>query len=201
MTGRARDVAMAVGLGLGLAACGGRDLTAEDHARERFVEALCAREGLTDRWQLMSREELTFLEGWSRPVLIEPAPEHGWRELPSMLASGGQTVRWMGPRAHLVLRGGPGAAAPAPWRLHLWGHVDVQAIFTRPRLTVVVDGEARHAQTIGEDGHFDVVIDLDASAGGLVDVDVLLSSVSEPWKEPGRLRVARLHGATWAPPR
>lgn len=174
--------------------CSDRSPSAEDRAREAFVEALAAREGHTDLWRLMSRLEVVFEEGWSRPMLVTLEPDRPWRDLtpPPPASARGVAVRWMGVRAHLRVRGDQAR------RLRLWGHVDIAAIFTRPRLTVTVAGRELSSALVGADGAF--AIDAVVPAGwldGWGDLYVQLSSVGEPWRDPAALRAVRVEGVTW----
>lgn len=179
---------------LAAVACGDRPPSAEDRAREAFVEGLAAREGHSDLWRLMSRLEVVFEEGWSRPMLIAIEPDRPWRDVtpPPAPASRGTAVRWMGARAHLRVRG------DGPRRLRVWGHVDRAAIFTRPRLTVTAAGRELASSLINDDGDFAVDVAVPAAwLTGWVDVYLQLSSVGEPWREPAAQRVVRVEGVTW----
>lgn len=178
----------------GLTACG-RDAppSSENVARERFVRDLAAREGMTDLWRLMSRGDLVFEEGWSRMLLVEPDPDRPWIEVSRTDASvRAMPVRWIGPSAHLRVRGG------ADMHLRVWGKVDRQAIFTRPRVSLTVGGIEIASRLVDEDGRF--VVETVIPAGWVArwtDVYLQLSSVGEPWRDPAATRVARVEGVVW----
>lgn len=182
-------------LALIVAACGDRAPTAEDRARERFVEALCAREGNTDLWQLMSRADVVFEEGWSRPLLVDVAPDQPWRTVSTTIASTrGVAVRWVGASNHLRLRG------DRAMTLRIWGHVDVARIFTRPRITLTVAGHELASGVVDASGDFAIAAAVPADwLDGWLDAYLRLSSVSEPWRDPAALRAARVEGVTWEP--
>lgn len=190
-----RRRARVLGVALALIGCGDRAPTAEDRAREAFVEELCAREGNTDLWRLMSRGDLVFEEGWSRPLLVAPAPDRPWRQVAATVATArGVAVRWIGASNHLRLRGA------GDMHLALWGHVDVARIFTRPRLTLSVAGHEVASGVIDASGDFAVATVVPAAwLDGWVDAYLRLSSVSEPWRDPELLQAARVEGVTWEP--
>lgn len=180
-----------------LTACGDHQPSSEERAREAFVEDLAEREGKADLWRLMSRLELVFEEGWSRPMLVEPSTDRSWREgrPPSPPATTrGVAVRWMGDRAHLRVRG------DGPRRLRVWGHVDTAAIFTRPRLSVTSAGHELSSALVDTAGDFSVdVVIPGAWLHGWLDVYLYLSSVGEPWRDPAALRAVRVEGVEWVP--
>ncbi len=178
-----------------VAACGEPTPTAEDRAREHFVEALCAREGNSDLWRLMSRGDVVFEEGWSRPMLIDDAPDQPWRQVSATVASTrGLAVRWISVDNHLRLRGGRSMT------LRIWGHVDVTRIFTQPRVTLIVAGHELASGVVDATGDFSVTVAVPADwLDGWIDAYLRLSSVSEPWRDPAALRAARVEGVTWEP--
>lgn len=180
-----------------LAACGQRAPSAEDRAREAFVRALCEREGNADLWRLMSRGDVVFEEGWSRPLLVDVQPDQPWRQVSTTVASTrGVAVRWLSASNHLRVRG------DADMVLRLWGHVDVAKTFTRPRLTLTTAGHELASGVVGADGDFAITTLVPrAWLDGWVDVYLELSSVSEPGRDPALLQVARVLGVTWEPAR
>jgi hypothetical protein len=184
---------LALGIGLTLAACGSRGPTTEDRAREAFVKDLCEREGNADLWRLMSRGDVVFEEGWSRPLLVDVAPDQPWRQVSATIATRrGVAVRWIGERNHLRLRG------DRDMLLRVWGHVDVARIFTRPRVTLAVAGHEVASRVVDAGGDFTVTTVVPADwLDGWIDAYLRLSSVSEPGRDPTALRAARVEGVTW----
>jgi hypothetical protein len=161
-------------------------------AREAFVEELSIREGLVDRWRLMSRGDVIFEEGFTRPFLIEIAADGSVTELTrSVATTRGVPIRWMSPRAHMRLRGS-GAMT-----LHLWGHADVEAIFSRPRLSANLDGREVASALVNPDGAFDLVVTVDSDPRPRWrDLYLEASTVGE-WRLYSTDKVVRLEGVTW----
>lgn len=166
-------------------------------ALEAHVEALATREGLTARWRLMSRGDVVFEDGWSRPVLVVTGADGRWTEVAATTPSAPAVpVRWIGRSAHARVHGS------GDMRLRLWGRVDVAATFTRPRVTVSVAGRELTSRIVEPDGEFllDAVVPA-AALGGWRDLFLTLSSGDELRRDPARLKVARVEGLTWEPAR
>lgn len=183
-----------------LAACGSEaPVNPETEARERFIRELTVREGVPELWDLMSRSDVVFEDGWSAATMIDPTLSPKWTDaVPAQRTVRKLPARWLGPTAHLRLR----ARGDQPMRLRIWGAVNVEALFTRPRLTVTFDGRELSSRVIGDDGALSVEATIPADRlGGWSDVYVTLSSVGEPWRDAGGLRVARVEGVAWEPAR
>lgn len=198
MTRRRR--AIAAGLWAALAAACGREaaLNPETEARERFIRELAQREGLADTWDVMSRADLVFEDGFSLTEMVDPRPSTRWSELPPSYASvRAVAARWMGPAGHLRVRGRGG-----DMHLRIWGRTDVTRLMTRPRVTATFDGLEFYSRVMDEDGRFEIEAVIPQEwLRGWADVYVLLSSVHEPWRQPPNLKVARVEGVQWEPVR
>lgn len=191
--GRAVTAALVV-----LAAACGREapMNAETAARERFIRGLTIREGVPDVWYVMSRADVVFEDGWSLGQMVDPSPGVPWTDVARVSGSiRARPIRWLGPAGHLRLRG-----ASTDMRLQIWGAVNVTAVQTRPRVSVTFDGLEIWSEVVGPDGGFAIDQVIPATwLDGWSDAYVLLSSVSEPWREPGSLRVVRVEGVAWEP--
>ncbi|MCE9576986.1 MAG: hypothetical protein K8W52_27820, partial [Deltaproteobacteria bacterium] len=198
-----------------IAAGCGRDapMTAETVARDGFVHALAVREGIGAYWYLLSRGDVVFEDGFTEMALVDPAPTPRWNEvamhgdaadgdaadgdLAKPITAKAIAVRWIGPGAHLRVRERSG-----DMRLRIWGRIDRNRLLTQPRLTATLDGRELYSQVIGGDGAFVIEAAVPAAwQGGWSDVYVRLSSVNEPWRDPAKLRVARVEGVSWEPAR
>lgn len=200
MSGRGAAGALAaVAVALAAAGCGREaPLNDETLARDRYLHELAEREGLGDAWYLMTRADLVFEDGWSATTMVDPALTLAWYQATRSCTSVRKVaVRWMGPSAHLRVRGRGGAM-----HLQVWGRADLAAMDTRPRVTVTFDGLEFYSRVVADDGGFRVEAVIPADwLHGWSDIYVNLSSVHEPWRDPGRLRVARVEGVAWEPVR
>jgi len=180
-----------------VAGCGDRPVTDGVRAREAFVRRLAEREGLSGAWHLMSRAELQFADGLSPIYCVDPYGAQRAYETGFDCRTGqGAPVRWMGPAAHLRVRG------RGPMRLWLRGRVNLAEVFTRPTLTVTYDGAVLWSAPVGDDGGFLVEAELAADqVGDWAEVYLVLSSVGEPWRDPARLAAVRLDAVGWEPTR
>ncbi|MEZ4400164.1 MAG: hypothetical protein R3B06_09105 [Kofleriaceae bacterium] len=182
-------------------ACGREaPISRESLARDQFIRELTRREGIPAMWHVMSRLDVVFQDGWSLPELIDPGPTVRWTDASRVTGSvPAIPVRWMGPRAHARLRF-PVLDFRRDMQLRIWGQVDPLALSTRPRITATFDGLEYASVVVGEDGRFDLMTVIPGVwAHGWADVYLTVSSVGEPWREPERLRVARLEGLAWEP--
>jgi hypothetical protein len=188
---------VAVAITVAVVGCGQESaMSRQSRDREVFVQRLAEREGLLDVWHLMSRADLVFDEGVSKLAFVDPGTlDRAWNAAPGPLVSSrGQPVRWMGPRTLLKVRSDGDA------RLEIVGRVDVQKSFTRPRVTVTFDGVELHSALTAADGSFEMAADVPAAEPGRwADVYITLSSVSEPWRDPASLQIARLERVVWRP--
>lgn len=179
-------------LALACAACAAcqSDLasSSENRAREAFVQAVAEREGLIDRWRLMSRGDLVFEDGFLPPTFVEEtvAGEALPRRVP---------VRWLDTSAHLRLRG------DVDMRLRLHGRIDRAAIASRPRVTIAVGGVEIASQLAANDGTFVVEAVVPAARlRGWTDAYLAVASI-DPWIDPARARAACVLGVEWTPAR
>lgn len=181
-----------------LAACGSQaPVNEETEARERFIRELTVREGVPELWGLMSRADLVFEDGWSPALMIDPTLSPRWTDaVPASRTVRKIPARWLGLNAHLRLR----ARTPSAMRLRIWGAINLEALFTRPRVTVTFDGRELSSKVVGDDGALAIDATIPASwLDGWSDVYITLSSVGEPWRDAGGLRIARVEGVTWEP--
>jgi hypothetical protein len=189
-----RVVAAAV---VALVACGGPKPGAEreSRARDEFIRRLAEREGVADAWTLTSRTDVLFEDGFAVTQFYHPGAELDWFEVcGGCFPVRGVPVRWMNRRAHLRLRG------TSDMHLVATGKVDTKAIFTRPRIELTIDGRTLASAVVGADGSFELDVTVPAALlDGWTDAYVMFTSVSEPWREPGDLRVAGLHRLLWEP--
>jgi hypothetical protein len=170
------------------------DPTDEPVRRDAFVRALAATEHLEKEWSLSTRRDLAFEDGfsdltfapgdaavhWYDYVVRDPEPTHG------------TPVRWMGRRAHLRVRG--------EQRMHLVlrGEVNLDLVFSRPRLDVSIDGELIASVPVDDTGKFSVDTDV-AGPGAWADLYVVFDTIGEPSADVRELRAARLEEVTWQP--
>jgi|GEM_PF-3061889 len=158
--------------------------SSENLAREAYVAQLATREGVTGEWRLASRGDLVFEEGWSRMVRVEPELALG--------SSSPVPIRWIGPSAHARIRG------RSDMQLRIWGRVDRAAIFTRPRVSLMVAGIELASRLVADDGSFVVETVVPATwVTGWTELYLSLSSVGEPWRDPAVTKVARVEGVVW----
>jgi hypothetical protein len=194
---RAVCVAAAIAAGA-VAGCGSPSAAVEREsaARDAFIRRLAEKEGMQDAWSLITRNDVRFEDGFS--VLVFERPNDFNLEWYSVCEGcvpvRGTGIKWMNRRAHLRLRG------TTDMRLELEGRVAVDTVFTRPRVGVTVDGTVLDSVVVAPDGRFRFSGVVPASAlDGWVDAYITISSVSEPWREPGDLRAAALEHLRWEP--
>ncbi len=180
-----------------LGACGSEaPLNDETVARERFIRELAEREGLGDTWYVMSRADVVFEDGFSATQMVDPDPARRWTEVPRELTSERAVpVRWMGPTAHLRVRGNG-----VDMHLQIWGRANLAVMMTRPRITATFDGLEFGSQVVDDGGRFSFEAVIPGEhLRGWSDVYLELSTVSEPWREPALLKAARVDGVLWEP--
>jgi hypothetical protein len=178
----------------------------EAQRRSAWTRQLAERLNLRRAWELNTRDDLVFDDGFSRLVFVTsflnedvpPAPRLQTKADaladPHVTVPLGTPTRWMHRRAHLRLRG------DRDMRLRLHGQVRREVTGTRPRLAVSLDGELLASMVVAEDGTF--IIDLPIAAARVrdwADLYVVFSSVGLPERESRELRFARLDGVEWEP--
>jgi hypothetical protein len=171
-------------------------LNDETLARERFIRDLAEREGVGEMWYVMPRADVVFEDGFSATQMVDPDPALRWTEVPRTVSSERAIpVRWLGPQAHLRVR-----ARGRDMHLRIWGRSNLAVLFARPRLTATFDGLEFWSRVVDESGEFMIEAVIPADwVHGWSDVYLELSTVSEPWREPGLLRAARVEGVSWEP--
>jgi hypothetical protein len=172
------------------------DPAGEPKRRDAFVHALADREHLHTAWSLTSRYDLIFADGFSGFTLLESDVEPRWYELlytnpdPQV----GIPTRWMTWRAHMRVRG------ERDMHLLMRGKVNLNALYSRPRIDVSLDGELLTSVTVDEHGDF--TIDLAVPKAKLVrwsDLYLTFSTVGQPERDARNVRVARLVDVVWEP--
>jgi hypothetical protein len=167
----------------------------EAAARHAWVKALCEREGLMDAWSLMSRGDLVFEEGFSRNLRVA-RDEHGaWQQVPRTLqVDHGVMARFVNRSNHLRVRG------DRDMQLRIAGRIEIEAIFTRPRVTLAVAGHEAASRIVDDDGTFEVSAVVPAAwLDGWTDAYLYLSSVGEPWRDGIVTKVALVERVEWEP--
>jgi len=86
--------------------------------------------------------------------------------------------------------------------LSLGGTVNINAVFTRPRLELSLDGALLASTVVGADGTFAVEVRVPAAdVAGWADVYLTWTALQDPEREDGEPRVARLERVRWEPTR
>ncbi|MBA3454811.1 MAG: hypothetical protein H0T42_17115 [Deltaproteobacteria bacterium] len=193
-----RRLCGAIGLLVLASACGDAkpEVVAEVTKRNAFVRALSIRENHLDAWSLNSRENLSFEEGMSNPAFLDTSlPEAKWFEVvraPETVP--GNAIRWLNRNVHFRARG------DSDMIFAIRGKINVNALFTRPRLELVVDGELTYSQLVDEDGSYSVRVTVpQATVTDWIDIYATFSSLHEPVRAPGEPWVARLEFVEWEP--
>jgi hypothetical protein len=180
-----------------LAACGrSTPITDEMRERDEYVRDLAWREGLLDVWSLMPRSTITFEDGLSPIVMIDPQnPTVAWHQTSRATASGlGMPIRWLGPRAHLRVRG------ETDMRLEMTGRADLVQLYTRPLVTASFDGVEFHSGLPDAEGYFTITATIPrGKLADWSDIYLTFSSVHEPWRDLTTLHVIRLERVSWEP--
>ncbi len=181
-----------------------RDLDPADEParRDAFVRELAVREHLHDEWALSSRREIVFADGLGALTFLDPnAPsDPHWNDAVDRgpghdpEPSTGRAVRWMHRRAHWRVKG------DRAMHLALRGHVNLNALYSRPRLDVSIDGELLASAIVDPRGDFtiDVVVPADL-LDGWCDLYAVWSTIGQPDKDIKDVRIARLEDVTWEP--
>ena len=184
---------------LALGACGkapSPQVLAELKQRSAYVHGLAIREGFEDAWALNSRDDLSFESGLSNVQFIDPrlAEPHWYDFTPTPGPTRGIPVRWMNRSVHLRVHG------DTAMTLSLGGTVNLNAVFTKPRLEVSLDGALLASKVVEADGTFAVEVRVPAAdVAGWADVYLSWTALQDPEKEAGEPRVARLEHVRWEP--
>jgi hypothetical protein len=171
----------------------------EPTRRTAWARELADREHLHDAWSLTTRADLRFEDGISAVRFIDGSVDdprwyeisHGYTE-----AARGTAVRPLARRAHLRVRGA------TDMRLALRAAIALNAVYSRPRLELALDGDVIASAVADAGGRyaFDVTVPRDRLAGGWHDLYLVFSSIAEPEREVRDLRIARLESVEWSPP-
>jgi hypothetical protein len=181
-----------------LAACKGAppQVLAELKQRSAYVKGLAEREGFVEAWALNSRDDLSYESGLSNVQFIDPrVSEAHWYDFTPPPGPGpGMPVRWMNHSVHLRVRGDKAMT------LSVGGMVNVNAIFTRPRLELSLDGALLASQVVDPEGRFAVSVKIPAAdVADWADVYLTWTALQDPEREAGEPKVARLEYVHWEP--
>lgn len=172
------------------------DPAQESARREAWVTELAKREGLEREWALTSRSNLIFADGISGLMFDDVDRDVKWYELVSRSSEPvrGVPVRWLHNRGHIRVTG------TSDMRLVMRGRVNVNAIFTLPRLDVSLDGELLASIALSPTGEFtvDVVVPR-ARLRGWADLYLVFNTIGTPERDVRNLRIARLDHVSWEP--
>lgn len=172
------------------------DPAQEPTRREAWMAELAKREGLEREWALMSRRNLIFADGISGLTFDDLDRDPRWYDVyyraPEPVR--GVPVRWLHKRGHIRLTG------TTDMHLVIRGRVNLNSIYTRPRLDVSLDGELLASLVIAADGTFTVdVVVPKAQLAGWADLYLVFNTIGTPERDVRDLRIARLDHVTWEP--
>jgi hypothetical protein len=172
------------------------DPAAEPDRRYAFVRALAEREHLLREWSLISRRDVIFEEGVTAVTYPDTETDPHWYDVVYRddKPVHGTPLRWMHRRVHLRVRG------DSDMHLVLRGRVNLNAVYTHPRLDVSLDGEPLASVTADDQGVFvvDVVVPRDR-LDGWCDLYAILDTIGQPNKDVHDLKIARLEEVVWEP--
>jgi hypothetical protein len=184
--------ALALAVALAFGCSHDAPITDEVLAREAFVRRLAEREGRLEDWYVMSRRDVQFEDGFTRP-----SRPHILKRVAGVATM--PPGRWFDAVAHLRVYA---RERGVPMRLRVWGATDLEKLGTRPRLSVTFDGVEQWAQTVDADGRFSVELAIPPRGhAGWSEVYLSLSSNHGPWKDAASLELAVVQGVEWEPAR
>ena len=170
----------------------------EPTRRSEWFRKLAEREGLRDAWSLTSRHDLRFEDGVAGLQFVAELPDPKWFELapeqpPSTLR--GKPIRALFRRAHLRVKGS------RDMRLQMRIAIALNAVYSRPRIDVSIDGTVLASVVADEHGQYviDLVIPAHRLGGDWRDLYLVFSTINEPDAANRELRVARLESVEWVP--
>jgi len=172
------------------------DPAEESARRDAWLTQLAKREGLEREWALSSRSNLIFADGISGIMFDDLDRDPRWYDVfwrdPEPVR--GVPVRWLHKRGHLRVAG------IGDMRLVMHGRINLNSIYTRPRLDVSLDGELLASVVISEKGEFtiDLVVP-HARLRGWADLYLVFNTIGTPERDVRDLRVARLDHVSWMP--
>jgi hypothetical protein len=172
------------------------DPAGEPMRRDAFVRALADREHLHGAWALSSRYDLVFADGFSGVTLLDSEADPHWYELlyTNPEPEVGIPARWMTWRSHLRVRG------ERDMHLVVRGKVNLNQVYSRPRIDVSLDGELLSSFTVDERGDFTIELVVPkAKLDGWCDLYLVFNTVGQPEREVRNVRAARLSDVVWEP--
>jgi hypothetical protein len=174
----------------------GLAVAGERGRRDAFIHDIAVHEGFAREWALSTRRGLVFGDGLSGLTFAQGDAFAHWFDffIRDPKPTRGVPVRWMYRRAHLRLH------AATDMHLVLRGHVNLNLLYTRPRLDVSLDGRPVASVVVDEDGGF--VIDAVLPAATLADwsdLYVVFNAIGQPERDAREVRIARLEDVTWEP--
>jgi hypothetical protein len=172
------------------------DPATEGERRDAYTHALAAREHLEREWTLTTRRNVLFSDGMSGLTFAQADADAHWFDFVTRdpKPTRGVPIRWMYRRSHLRLRGSQ------DMHLVVRGHVNLNLLYTRPRLDVSLDGVLLTSVTVDESGAFSIEQDVPASQlDGWSDLYLMFNAIGQPDRDVKDLRLARLEEVTWEP--
>ena len=170
------------------------DPATEATRRDAFVRAVAEREHLLREWALATRKDLVFADGMSGMTYAQPADDARWYDFfyRDPRPTRGQPIRWMYRRFHLRVRG------DSRMHLVLRGRVNLNVVFSRPRMDVSLDGTLLSSVDVATDGSFTIDLDL-VPPRSWGDLYVVFDTIGQAERDVRDLRVARLEEVVWEP--
>jgi hypothetical protein len=171
----------------------------EPQRRSEWFRQLAERENLRDAWSLVSRHDIRFEDGVAGLQFVDAAiGDPRWFELtPPQPKSTlrGTPIRALFRRAHLRVQG------TRDMRLQMKIAIALNAVYSRPRIDLSLDGKVLASVVADESGHYaiDLAIPANRLGGGWHDLYLVFSTINEPDEANRELRVARLVSVEWDP--
>jgi hypothetical protein len=165
----------------------------ESTRREAWMGELAVREGLEREWALTSRRNFIFADGISG-VAFDDGKDPRWYEVYERddEPTRGVPARWLHRRGHIRLRG------DSRMHLVLRGKVNLNAIYTHPRLDVAIGGRLLASVVVGDDGAYTVDVTISAAdIADWADLYLVFNTIGTPEREVRDLHVARLDHVIW----
>ena len=170
----------------------------ESLRRDDYVRKLAVHEGLFGEWRLSSRSDIVIEDGLNGITYLDPAAlaDPHWNDAYDRAhePTTGTPVKWMQRRVHWRVKG------DRAMHLMLRGHVNLNALYSRPRLDVSLDGELIASTVVDLRGNYivDVVVPVEL-LDGWCDLYAVWNTIGQPEKDVKDLRIARLEELVWEP--
>jgi hypothetical protein len=172
------------------------DIALEPARRDAFVRELAKREHLEHEWALSTRRDVIFAGGVSGLTYLDTDTDPHWYDVVAFDANPkhGVPVRWLHRVVHLRLYG------DRDMHLVLRGHVNLNSVYSRPRLVTTIEDELIATVSVGDHGEFavDTVVPRE-QLGGWRDLYLLFDSIGQPERDVRDATTARLEDVEWEP--